>query len=86
MSNTPVSTDLLQSFQVFTKFVVKCVGKELSILSIHNILLSVEEPFGDFVLSGILDDCDDTFEFFGREFSSSKCQNVFRMLGDDTAC
>jgi hypothetical protein len=34
--------------------------------------LSVEEPFGDFVLRGILDDCDNTLEFFGGEFSSSR--------------
>lgn len=72
MSDTSVGTDFLQSLQIFTEFVIKSVGKELWVLSIDNILLSVEEPFGDFVLSGVLEDCDDTFEFFSSEFSSTK--------------
>jgi hypothetical protein len=70
MSNTPVSADLLQSLQIFTKFVIESIGEELRVLSIDNILLSVEEPVGNFVLSGVLDDGDDTFKFLSRKFTS----------------
>jgi len=64
MSDTPVRTDFLQSFQIFSKFVVECVREELRVFSVNDVLLSIEEPFGDFILSRILDDGDNTFEFF----------------------
>jgi hypothetical protein len=72
VSNTPMRTDLLQSFQVFTEFVVERIGKELCVFSIHNILLSVEEPFRDFILCRILNNCDNTFKFFSSKLSSTK--------------
>jgi hypothetical protein len=76
MSNTPVSTNLLESLQIFTKFIVECVGKELSVLSVYNILLSVEEPFWNFVLCRILNDGDDSFQFFGSKLSSSRTSEI----------
>ena len=75
MSNTPVSTNLLKSLQIFTKFIVECVGKELSVLSVYNILLSVEEPFWNFILCRILNDGDDSLQFFGSKLSSSRNQS-----------
>src|SRR5271156_1963542 len=72
MSHSSVSSNLLQSFQIFSEFVVKSIGKKLRILSINNISLSVEEPFGNLVLRGILHYGNNTFEFFSGEFSSSK--------------
>jgi len=70
MSDTSVSTDFLQSFQVLSEFVIESVGEELGVFPVDNVLLSVEEPFWDFVLSGVLDDGDDSLEFFGGEFTS----------------
>ena len=67
-----MSTNLLQSHQILTKFIIETVGKELRVLAIHNILLSIEEPFGDFVLSGVLQDCDDSLKFFRRELAGTK--------------
>jgi hypothetical protein len=71
MSNTPVSTDFLQSLQIFSEFVIKIVCEELRVFSIDNILLSVEKPFGDFVLRGILEDGHDAFEFFSGKLTRS---------------
>jgi len=67
-----MSTNLLQSLQILTKFIIETVGKELRVLAIHNILLSIEEPFGDFVLSRVLQDRDNSFKFFGRELAGTK--------------
>jgi len=71
MPHTSVSSNLLQSFQIFSEFVVKSIGKKLRILSIHNITLSVEEPLRNLVLRGILKDSNNTFEFFSGQLSGS---------------
>ena len=73
MSNTPMRTNFLQSFQIFSKFVVKGISEKLRVISIYNIPLSIEEPFRDFILSWVLKDCDNTLEFFGRKFTGTKC-------------
>ena len=43
----------------------------MSGLAVNDILLSVKEPSGNLVLSGVLENSDDTFQFFTREFTSS---------------
>jgi hypothetical protein len=68
MSHTSMSTNLLQPLDIFTEFIIKSVGEKLRIFPIDNILLSVEKPFRDFILSGILDDGNNALEFFGCKF------------------
>lgn len=63
--------DLLQAFQIITEFRVNSVRKNLAVLAIYDILLSVQEPSGDFVLEGVLHDRDYTFEFVGVEVTST---------------
>ena len=65
-------TDFLQTLQVLTQFTVHAVRQYLRVLAIHNITLAIEEPGGNFVLSRVLDDGDNTFEFFGSDFASSE--------------
>jgi hypothetical protein len=67
-----VSTDLLQAFQIFTEFAFHTVGQYLGVLAIDDITLSVEEPFWDFVLSRILDDGDNSLEFFRGDFTGTE--------------
>ena len=74
MPQTSMRTDLLQTFQILTKLAVHSVGQDLRVLAIHNIALSVEEPGGNFVIGGILDDGDNTLEFFGCDLTSSITQ------------
>ena len=71
MSHTSMSTNLLQPLDIFTEFIIKSIGEKLRIFPIDNILLSVEKPFRDFVLSGILDDGNDALEFFSSQFPST---------------
>jgi hypothetical protein len=71
-----VGADLLQALQVLTELAVDAVGEDLVVLAVHDVALSVEEPGGDLVLGGVLDDCDDTLELFGCEFTGA--------VGNDT--
>lgn len=63
--------DLLQPLQVLTQLAVHAVGQHLAVLAIHDVALTIEEPAGDLVLRGVLDDGDDALEFFGGEFAGA---------------
>ena len=54
-------SDLLQSFQIFTELVVKGIRHHLTEFAIFHILLSVQKPIRNFVLSRILDNGHDPF-------------------------
>ena len=71
MPETPVRTDLLQALQVLTQLAVHTVGQHLRVFAVHNVALTIEEPGGDLVLGGVLDDGDDTLEFFGGDVSGT---------------
>jgi hypothetical protein len=71
VTETTVSTNLLQALQVLTELAVDVVGQNLVVLAIHDVALSVEEPGGDLVLGRVLDDCDDTLKLFGCEFTGT---------------
>lgn len=71
VSQAPMRPDLLQSLQVLTQFAVHCVRQNLGVLAINNVALSVEKPSRNFVLGRILDDRDDTLEFFGGDFAGA---------------
>jgi hypothetical protein len=55
VSQTSVGTNLLQPLQIFAQLRVDTIGKNLRVLSINNVLLSVQEPGRDLELSGVLD-------------------------------
>jgi hypothetical protein len=71
VAETSVGTDLLQSLEVLTELGVDTVGEDLEVLAVDNVALSVEEPRGDLVLGGVLDDGDDALELFRGEFTSA---------------
>jgi hypothetical protein len=71
MSKTSVSTNLLESLQVLAELVLEGVGEDLRVLSVNDIVLAIEKPGGDLVLSGILDDGDDTLKLFGGELTGA---------------
>ena len=72
MSQTSVSSDLLESLQVLSELGVDTVGDELSPVAFTNISLSVEEPLGNVVVSGLGKNVVDLINVFFIEFSSSK--------------
>merc|ERR1711962_1762222 len=66
-----MSFDLLQSLQVLTKFVLQSIGQDLRVFSVYHILRSVEIVIWNFVLSWILHDGDESFNFFIAQFTST---------------
>lgn len=77
VTQTTVGADLLQALKILTELAVQTVGQNLGVLAIDDIALSVEEPGGDLVLGGVLEDGDDTLEFFGGELTSAVIQVNF---------
>jgi hypothetical protein len=71
VAETSVGTDLLQSLEIVTELGVDTVGEDLEVLAVDNVALSVQEPRGDLVLGGVLDDGDNALELFRGEFTSA---------------
>ena len=71
MTKTTMSTDLLQALQIITKLRVDTVGENLRVFAIDNITLTIEEPRWDLVLSWVLDDGNDSLQFFGGELTGT---------------
>lgn len=76
MTQTTMSTDLLQTLQIITELAFHVVGENLAVLSIDDVALSVQEPGWDLVLCRVLDDGDDALEFFRGEFSGARRYNL----------
>lgn len=66
-----MGSDLLQTLQILTQFAVHTVCQNLRILAIYDVALSVEEPCGNLVLRGVLDDGDDPFKLLGGDFTGA---------------
>lgn len=71
VTKTSMGTDLLQSLQIFTELAVHLVSKDLGVLAIGDVTLSVEEPGGNLVLGWVLDDGDNSLELFRGDFTST---------------
>jgi hypothetical protein len=71
VTETAVGADLLQALEILTVLAVEAVGEDLVVLAVDDVALSVEEPAGDLVLGGALEDGDDTLQLFGGEFTGT---------------
>ncbi len=71
VTETAVSADLLQALKIVAELGVNAVGKDLAVLAVDDVALSVEEPRGDLVLGRVLDNGDDTLELFGRRLTGT---------------
>ena len=74
MSQAPVGTDLLQPLKILAQFVVQQVGHHLRGFAVLDVLLSVEEPVGDLVLSGVLHDRHDLVDLLLGQFAGPLVQ------------
>jgi hypothetical protein len=72
VSQTSVSSDLLESLQVLSELGVNTVGDELRPVALTNISLSVEEPLGDVVVSGLGKNVVDLINVLFSQLTSSK--------------
>ena len=76
MSKTTMRPNFLQSFQVVTKLGVNSIREDLGVLSIDDVLLSIQEPCGDFELGGVLDDSHKSLELVGVEVTGTSHKNL----------
>lgn len=83
VTKTAMSPNLLHPFNIITKFGIKVLGKDLRILPGPEILLPVEEPQGDFELTGVLDDGHELFDLIGGQFTSTFVDINFCLLADE---
>lgn len=67
MSHATMGTDLLQTFQIFTPFRIQIGRGQLGVFAIDNILLSVQEPVRDLVLTWIQDDCNQFLDLQNKQ-------------------
>ena len=74
VSETTVSTDLLQTLEIIAELRVNTVGENLAVLAINDIVLTVEHPAGDLVCGRVLEDGDETLELFRGELSGALVQ------------
>ena len=89
VTETTVRADLLEALEILTVLAVETVGKDLVVLAVHDIALSVQEPGGDLVLGGVLEDGDNALEFFGGKFTGtmrSSLDGLFSIIGWVCGC
>ena len=76
VSETTVGADLLEALEILTELGVDTVGKNVRVLAIDDIALSVDEPRGNLVLGRVLEDGDNSLELFGGELTSAVILSV----------
>jgi len=74
VTQSTVDTNLLQTLQILTQLVIQVIGKELAELAILAILLTIEEPVGNLVLTRILHDGDDTLQVLLTDIAGTHSQ------------
>ena len=59
MPQATVSSDFLESLQIFPELVLQLIGQNLGIFPITMVLLSIQKPVRNFILSWVLHDGND---------------------------
>merc|ERR1712096_441059 len=70
MSETTVTSDLLQSFKIFSELGFKTIGIDLRVLSVSDILLSIQKPIRDLKVARSSNDAHNLLNLFIGELSS----------------
>lgn len=79
VTETTVSTDLLQSLEIITELGVDAIREDLGIFAIDDVLLPVKEPCRNLELCGVLDNGDDALEFIGVELASARPKSIYEI-------
>lgn len=82
MSKTSVGTDLLKTLKILTELVVKLIDKQVRVLTVSEVTLSVQEPRRNLVLRGVLDNGNNSLELFNSKFTSSLGKIDISLLAD----
>lgn len=82
VTETTVRADLLEALKVVTELLVDLVGKDVRVLAVGEVTLTVEEPGGDLELGGVLHDGDDALKLVGVELTSTLAHVNVGLLAD----
>lgn len=82
VSDTSVRSDLLQSLQVISQLRLQTVSKNVDVLTGDLVLLSVQEPSWDLVLTWVLHDGDDSLQLFLGQLTGTLVQVNVSLLTD----
>jgi len=82
VAQTAVGADLLKAFQIISQFGGNVLRKDLAVLARLEIFLTIQEPYGNFELTGILNDGHELFNFIGGEFTGPGVQVDFGFLAN----
>lgn len=74
VTETTVGADLLEALEIVAELGGDAVGENLGVLAVDDVALTVEEPAGDLVLAGVLDDGDDALKLLGGELTGALVQ------------
>lgn len=74
VSDTSVSSDLLQSLQVVSQLGLHVVGQDMVVLAVNLVLLSVQEPSWDLVVGWVLHDGDNSLQLFLGQLTGTLLQ------------
>ncbi|KAL3785371.1 hypothetical protein HJC23_011054 [Cyclotella cryptica] len=85
VTKTTVGPNLLHPLNIITQLGIKVLREHLGILSSPEILLPVEEPHGDFELTGVLDDGNELFDLIGGQFTSTFVDINFCLFADEVS-
>ena len=85
VTETTVSTDLLEALEVLTELAVHVLGEDLEGLAGLPVTLSVEEPLRDLELERHLDDGDDALDLVRLELASALGALDLSLLADDVS-
>jgi len=72
VSDTLVASNFIKSFDVFSEFGFEDVGGDLEVLALLVVFLSVEEPSGNAVALGVVDDVGDAVALGFGQLSGSE--------------
>ena len=64
VSDTTVSSDLLQSLQVISQLGLHVVSQHMVVLTVNLVFLSVQEPSWDLIVGRVLHDGDNSLQLF----------------------
>lgn len=83
VTETTVGADLLEALEIVAELGGDAVGENLGVLAVDDVALTVEEPAGDLVLAGVLDDGDDALKLLGGELTGALVQVDIGLLANN---
>ncbi len=78
-----MSTNLLETLKIVTELGIDLVRDDLVVLTVGDVLSSVQEPVWNLELGWVLENADDSFEFVRVKFTSTLEEVDISLLDDD---